>query len=241
MSDSSKPSAAPADDDLDALVRRVDPDRWLASRFIADAERREDVIALYALNYELAHVAETVREPLMGEIRLTWWREAIEEIFDGRPVRKHPVLLALAQAVRRRGLAREPLETMVEARFADLDHEAFADEAAAEAYVDGTAGALMALAAGVLGAADVQALRPAAQAWGQAGLARIGRAPSSTDMATKVASSISAARRAARGLPVAAFPAVAYATLAPAYARGRPLSDLEKRVRLLAAAILGRL
>jgi len=38
-------------DDIDALVRRVDPDRWLASRFIADAQARADVIALYAFNY----------------------------------------------------------------------------------------------------------------------------------------------------------------------------------------------
>ena len=87
------PSSPAADDDLDALVRRVDPDRWLASRFIADAEQRADVVALYALNYELAHVAETVREPLVGEIRLTWWREAIDAIFAGEPPRRHPVLL----------------------------------------------------------------------------------------------------------------------------------------------------
>ena len=65
---------------LDDLVRRVDPDRWLASRFIADASARADVIALYAFNYELARVAGGVSNALMGEIRLTWWREAMEEI-----------------------------------------------------------------------------------------------------------------------------------------------------------------
>ncbi|MGH8335359.1 MAG: phytoene/squalene synthase family protein, partial [Gammaproteobacteria bacterium] len=54
-------------DDLDALVKRLDPDRWLASRFIGDSAVRADVIALYAFNLELARIAETVREPLMGE------------------------------------------------------------------------------------------------------------------------------------------------------------------------------
>ena len=36
------------DGDLDALVRRVDPDRWLASRFIPDPEARADVVVASA-------------------------------------------------------------------------------------------------------------------------------------------------------------------------------------------------
>ena len=63
------------DGDLDALVRRVDPDRWLASRYIADVDARADVIALYALNYELSRAAEVASQPLIGEMRLAWWRE----------------------------------------------------------------------------------------------------------------------------------------------------------------------
>jgi phytoene/squalene synthetase len=70
---------------LDDLVRRVDPDRWLAARFIGDAAARADVIALYGLNYELARVAGGVSNALMGEIRLTWWREAMEEVAAGKP------------------------------------------------------------------------------------------------------------------------------------------------------------
>ena len=58
-----------ATNDLDDQVRQGDPDRWLASRFIADRAARADVVALYALNIELARIAEAVREPLMGEIR----------------------------------------------------------------------------------------------------------------------------------------------------------------------------
>ena len=81
---------------LDDLVRRVDPDRWLATRFIADPAARADVVALYGLNYELARVAGGVSNALMGEIRLTWWREAMEEIAAGKPPRKHPNVEALA-------------------------------------------------------------------------------------------------------------------------------------------------
>ena len=42
--------ATPPADDLDALVARVDPDRWLSSRLIADAQDRAEAAgALWAL------------------------------------------------------------------------------------------------------------------------------------------------------------------------------------------------
>jgi phytoene synthase len=236
-------------DDLDAIVRRADPDRWLASRFIGDAEARADVIALYAFNHELARVAETVREPLMGEIRLTWWSEAIEEIFAGGPVRRHPVVEALAVAVGRRNLARAPLEAMVEARFTDLEPEPLADDAALDGYIDATAGALMALAVAATGGVEALSVRPAARAWGLAGLLRlraagIERLParwSAQAVKEAVVEALGVARRAAGALPVEAFPCVAYASLAGAYAAGRNPSELEKRLRLTGAVLTGRL
>ncbi|HEY3889926.1 MAG TPA: squalene/phytoene synthase family protein, partial [Caulobacteraceae bacterium] len=81
-------------DDLDGTIRQADPDRWLASRFVADPVARADLIALYAFNHELARATEVAHEPLMQEIRLTWWREALDEVFAGRPPRRHPVVEA---------------------------------------------------------------------------------------------------------------------------------------------------
>src|ERR1700761_2230747 len=107
--------------DLDALIRRVDPDRWLSSRFIADAGLRADVVALYAFDHELARAPRVASNPLLGEIRLTWWREALDEIFEARAVRMHPTAQALARVVTGRRLAREPLEAMIDARYRELD------------------------------------------------------------------------------------------------------------------------
>ncbi|HEY9218896.1 MAG TPA: squalene/phytoene synthase family protein, partial [Phenylobacterium sp.] len=91
-----------SDSDLDSLVQRVDPDRWLSSRFIADPAARADVIAVYAFDHELARAPRVASEPLLGEIRLTWWSEVLDEIFAGGAVRHHPGAQALANAVRRR-------------------------------------------------------------------------------------------------------------------------------------------
>jgi NADH dehydrogenase [ubiquinone] 1 alpha subcomplex assembly factor 6 len=60
-------------------LRRLDPDRYLTALFAPD-RRREGLFALYAFNLEVARAREAVREPMMGLIRLQWWRDALEEI-----------------------------------------------------------------------------------------------------------------------------------------------------------------
>jgi phytoene synthase len=208
------------------------------------------VVALYALNHELARATEAAHEPLVQEIRLTWWREALDEVFAGRPPRRHPVVEAVAQAIRRRNLPHAPFEAMIEARIAAINAARPAGEAEVYSYIDPTAGALMGLAASALDtAASSDATRPAARAWGLAGLSRLRRtgvdrlpqAWDEADVRGRVRAALAEARSAARDLPVAAFPAAAYATLAGAYAAGRAPTDLEKRLRLTTAVLTGRL
>lgn len=236
-----------APESLDDLVRRADPDRWLSTRFIADENARADVMALYALNIELAKVATTVREPMMGEIRLTWWREAFEHVAAGKPPRKHPVI----EAVTGGAFEAMALEVLPEGRFADLDAEPFADDAAVLAYLDGTAGAVMALAAKRLApSARFQEVRGAARAFGLAGLWRTqqsggrSRLPpdwTKADVRAHVGAELTAARAELKHLPVAAFPAVAYAALARPYSRGRNPGAVSKRLRLTLAVLRGRI
>jgi phytoene synthase len=194
-------------------------------------------------------VPAVAREPLAQEIRLTWWREALDEIFAGAATRRHPVVDALGLAVRRRNLARAPLEAVVEARFSDLEPGALSEDAALEAYIDATAGALMALAIAAVAGVEAHGVRAAARAWGLAGLLRLRKAGverlparwSEAAVRSAVREALREARAGAASLPVSAFPCVAYATLAGPYAAGRSPSELEKRLRLTAAVLTGRL
>lgn len=253
-------AALPAD--FVAHLERVDPDRVLAARLVAEAPARDELLALYALNDELARVAESVRDPMAGEMRFAWWEEALDAAAAGRGGRGQPVLAALAPALSSGRLPRAPLDRIVQARAADLSRAPFADEAALLRHLDGTAGALMQAACALLdpGAAAVDATA-AGRAWGWAGLWRARDAwaargrrwtPADWDVhmddealrrivAAKVDAARSAARAALKGLPVAAFPAVAYAALARGYARGRTPGPLGRRAALLRASLLGRL
>lgn len=232
-----------APETLDDIVRRADPDRWLASRFIEDKQARADVIALYAFNDELARVAQSVREPLMGEIRLTWWREAIEEVSAGKPPRRHPVVEAVAAA----GIPSADLEILPEGRLPDLDHGPFETDEQVLAYLDATAGRVMALAARRLDADTVfEQVRGASRAFGLAGLWRTkrDRLPADwthEDLRQRVIAELTAARAELATLPIAAFPAVAYASLAKPYATSRNIGGIEKRIRLTLSVLRGRI
>jgi phytoene synthase len=228
-----------AEDDLDQLIRRVDPDRWLASRFIADAAARTDVVALYAFDHELARAHRAASTSLLAEIRLAWWREALDEIFAGaRPVRRHPVVEALATAIRGRNLLRAPFDVMVEGQIEALDLELGPAEALA--WADAVEGSLAVLAAQALDpAAPADAARPAGRAWGLALLRRAGKAtPGVVDSLLREA--LAEARAAARRLSVAALPAALPARLARADLAGRGPGQLGKQLSLVLGAATGR-
>lgn len=222
--------------DLDATVRRVDPDRWLSSRFVADPHVRGDVIAIYAYDHELARAPKVASNPILGEIRLTWWSEALDEIYEGRPVRRHPTAQALAHAVHHWSLPREPLQAMIDARERQLDPTPMT-EAEALAWAAGTAGAAAQAVARVLdpNSAD-DAARSAGQAWAIS--LRTRDEPSLRPAAQRLIKSV---RDRARDISVAAFPAVAHAALARAYAAGKTPTELRKRLRLTLAVATGRL
>src|SRR5215472_172619 len=131
-----------------ATLRRVDPDRYFSALF-APAEARPLLFALYALNHELARVAESVREPMLGRIRLEWWREALAEARQMKP-RRHDVVEAMATLFSSRELPPELFDRMVDARSFDVSGDQFADYAALEDYLDRTSGTLVRLAARIL-------------------------------------------------------------------------------------------
>ena len=155
------------------LVRQHDPDRYLVALF-APAEAREAQFAIAAFNFEIARVRETVSEPLLGEMRLQWWREAIAEIYEGR-VRRHEVTEPLADAIRRFDLSRVHFDCLIDARSRDLDDAPFADMAALEDYAEATAAPVLVLGLEALDAANDasrQAARHVGTAWALVGVLR---------------------------------------------------------------------
>ncbi len=127
----------------EAMVRRDDPDRWLATLFIPQAARPH-VHALYAFNLEIARVREAVSEPMLGEIRLQWWRDALENPDNG-DVGANPVAAALLDAIQRFGLPKQALIELIDARQFDLYDDPMETVGQLEAYCKATASSLFRL------------------------------------------------------------------------------------------------
>jgi NADH dehydrogenase [ubiquinone] 1 alpha subcomplex assembly factor 6 len=154
-------------------VRAHDPERYLTALF-APADRREALFALYAFNLEVARAREQVREPMMGLLRLQWWRDAVGEIYAGRP-RAHEVVRALAAAVAAHSLDRAMFERLLDARERDMEPEPPTDLAALRVYAEGSAATLVELALAALGKPSAtvgEAGRGVGIAWALTGLLR---------------------------------------------------------------------
>lgn len=155
--------------------RAYDNDRFLTCLF-APPDRREALFTLIAFNLEIAKTRELVREPLMGQIRLQWWRDAIDGIYQGSgPPPSHEVARPLADSILGHGLSRRHFDTLIDAREADFDGGPPATMADLLAYAEATAAPLVGLGLETLGVADgpgAEAGRLVGTAWALTGLLR---------------------------------------------------------------------
>nr|WP_314434271.1 squalene/phytoene synthase family protein [uncultured Brevundimonas sp.] len=204
---------------LDDQVRAADLDRWLSSRLVSDARARADLIALYAFEAELLAIPTRVTQPLLAEMRYTWWAEQMDGVFAGVPRKGHPVLEALTDMAARHDLNRAPFDALIEAHIgrvhgAPHDLDAF--------YVGPMQTAVHVLSGPGHDAKVVEAGR----VWG---LTQVGRGE-------EARAGRKAANAALKGLPAVAFPAVAAATLTKSDA-----PEPVKRLRLIWASLRGRI
>lgn len=154
-----------------ALVQKHDMDRFLLSMF-APHEAREDLWALLAFNHEISKTREVVSDSNLGHIRLQWWRDAINGIYEGR-ILGHEVVQPLAKAIQAHHLPREHFETLLYAREFDLEDVLPANLEGLMNYADFTTSPLLKLAVQICGGnPDTQPVQPIAINYALMGILR---------------------------------------------------------------------
>jgi phytoene/squalene synthetase len=132
------------------IVEKGDPDRF-RTVMAAPVAARSALFPLYAFNVEVTRAPWVTQEAMIAEMRLQWWRDALEEIGAGSAVRKHEVTTPLSALLTPAQAAR--LDVAVAARRWDIYRDPFEDQTHMDAYIDQTAGHLMWTACESLGAA----------------------------------------------------------------------------------------
>lgn len=130
------------------IVARGDPDRFAAA-MAAPVEARKVLLPLYAFNVEVARAPWVSEEPMIGEMRLQWWRDVLDELGAGQAPRRHEVVEPLAAVIDPQ--AAQMLDKIVAMRRWDLYKDPFEDHAHFDDYI-GAGATLMWCAARALGA-----------------------------------------------------------------------------------------
>ena len=238
-------------------LKKADPDRFRAA-LMSDARGRADLLILYAFHYELSKVPDVTSEPMLGQIRYEWWREAIDEIYSGQEVRRHEISTPLSEMLRRTEVPRFWVDRLIDGRARDLDPQPFADINAAREYVRQTSGQLIQIAVKVLGGTPDEAILSAGEAWGLTGLARSygyyhDRALQKLTFEDIMSSAQASYEIASHKVQSHLFPALGYVALIPGFLKVMrrkgfdPLTDkvdygpLSKQTRLIGAALRGKI
>lgn len=208
-----------------ASAREHDLDRYLTA-LLAPRAARDGLVALAAFLGEIGRIPMLVRDPLLAEIRLQWWREWLESLAPGART-GNPLADVMADVVARCGLDRARLAEIVDAGSMLMEHEGIASPARLAAFLDAREGSAMRLAARLLAPHETgwrDGLDAAGRAYGLARLLRDlpahrarGRAVPAADEAHRAwqvkecRRHLDVARRALTGAPreivIAALPA----------------------------------
>ena len=95
------------------IVAKGDPDRFDAC-MAAPVAARAVLFPIYAFNVEVSRATWAVSEPMIGEMRLQWLQDALDDIANGKAARKHEVITSLADVLDSEGA--QILDQLVRAR-----------------------------------------------------------------------------------------------------------------------------
>ncbi|WP_182912021.1 squalene/phytoene synthase family protein [Sphingomonas cavernae] len=144
------------------MTPSIDPEIALSIAY-APAGRRQALETIWVLDAQLGSVVRSTSEPMIGAMRLTWWRDAIEALGQG-PAPAEPLLQQLDAVLVARGQGVGRLPDMAEGWIVLLDPFPLPC-AALEDYARQRGGVLFEELGRFLGAANVPAIAAAGAGW----------------------------------------------------------------------------
>jgi len=160
------------------------PDTRMLALSAAPPAKRQGLSVLFALDDRLAAIVRTTREPVIGQMRLTWWHDALIAL-DDTPAPAEPVLSDVQAHVLPHGVTGAMLSRMIDGWEALIVAESI-DAPTVELHASMRGAGLFAAAAVLLGT-DSPRVAPAGQAWACEDLVRHLSRPEDREIAVREA------------------------------------------------------
>jgi hypothetical protein len=91
------PKSAPQLPELQQILREKNLESYYALR-LATPEKQPLLFALFIIFFEAYEACTMSREPMLGKIKIAWWRERLQELDARKQSRPHPAILALSDS-----------------------------------------------------------------------------------------------------------------------------------------------
>ena len=128
--------------------------------FLPERKRRA-ATALHAFHREVSAISDECHEPSVARIKLQWWRDEVQRMFNGRP--RHPITLAMLAPVQTYSLPQEHFMEIIDGVEMDLDYATYATFTDLSLYCHRVASMLAMMSAEIYGYEDRQTLKYAHQ------------------------------------------------------------------------------
>jgi len=129
---------------------------YYAFRFLPPP-RRAAITAFYAFCREVDDVVDELRDPSVAQQKLQWWRQEVQQAYDGRPA--HPVTQALLPLAGAHQIEPAHLHAVIDGCQIDLEQTRFLDFPALQRYCHLVAGVVGEVAANIFGRTQAQTLQ----------------------------------------------------------------------------------
>ncbi|BES89091.1 Squalene/phytoene synthase [Nesidiocoris tenuis] len=138
---SSRSQQSPADYCVN-LVKQYDHENFLCTLLLPNDTRRA-AFCIRAFNIEVSLIGNKITEDHIGLMRYKWWEDALNGIYSGGSIPKHPVVLELNKVIKDNKLLKKQFTRMLSARRNPLpktgfktmkDMETYAEESTSPVY-----------------------------------------------------------------------------------------------------------
>jgi len=116
------------------LVKKSDYENYLAILLLPPNIQRA-AFGLRAFNIELAQIQEVTSQKQIAQMRLQFWKDAIDQIFQGQPPHK-PAAMEIAGACKYFNLSKQWIDRVVKARASQLTKTSYTSVQDAEDFAE---------------------------------------------------------------------------------------------------------